>query len=89
MDFQNLLYMPTKLLSDRHKLFLKNHRLTKKFNKQIKLFQQNPRHPSLHTELLEPKSAGVYSFRIDRRYRTLFVIINSNVEIVDINDHYQ
>lgn len=81
--------MLIKPLSDKHRLFLKNHKLIKKFNKQIEIFQQNPRYPSLHTELLEPKSEGIYSFRIDRKYRVLFVIVDSNLEIVDINDHYQ
>ncbi|MBI2029680.1 hypothetical protein HYT02_04645 [Candidatus Gottesmanbacteria bacterium] len=63
--------------------------LRKKFDKQIKIFQQNSRHPSLHTELLIPKSDGIYSFRIDKKYRSLFIIINFEAEIVDINDHYQ
>jgi len=76
-------------LNDRLKVYLVRHQLERKFIKQIKLFQQNPQYPSLHTELLEPKSEGVYSFRIDRRYRVLFIIINSEAEIVEINDHYQ
>src|SRR3990167_7702558 len=67
VDFQNHPHMPIKPLSDKHKLFIKRRGLIKKFNKQIKIFQKNPRHPSLHTELLEPKSKGVYSFRIDRK----------------------
>ncbi len=80
--------MLIKPLNDRLKVYLVNHQLEKKFIKQIKLFQQDPRYPSLHTELLKPKSEGVYSFRIDRKYRVLFIVINSEVEIVDINDHY-
>jgi hypothetical protein len=35
--------------------FLEKHNLTKKFDKQIKIFASNSRHPSLHTEILEPK----------------------------------
>ncbi len=64
--------------------------LIKKFDKQLKLFRDNPKHPSLNTERLEPKSLKIYSFRIDRKYRAIFIIIASDeVEIVDINDHYQ
>lgn len=81
--------MQIKPLSRRLKLYLAKHQLNRKFNKQIKIFQENSRHPSLHTELLEPKSEGVYSFRIDRKYRVLFIIANSESEIVDINDHYE
>ena len=86
--FIQLRLMKIKPLSDSLKLYLVKHRLEKKFIKQIKFFQQNPSYPSLHTELLEPRSEGVYSFRIDRKYRVLFIITNSEVEIVDINDHY-
>ena len=66
------------------------HTLKKKFDKQVILFIANLRHPSLHTERLEPKYLKVYSFRIDRKYRAIFIFTASEeVEIVDINDHYQ
>ena len=81
--------MQIRPLNSRLKLYLTKHQLNRKFNKQIKIFQENPQHPSLHTELLEPKPEGVYSFRIDRKYRALFIIVNSETEIVDINVHYQ
>ncbi|HEY4694607.1 MAG TPA: hypothetical protein VIH52_01425 [Candidatus Nanoarchaeia archaeon] len=70
-------------------IYLKKHNLVKKFNKQITVFVSNPRHPSLHTEVLEPKSLKIYSFRIDRKYRTIFIFRNNQVEIIDVNDHYQ
>ena len=38
----------------------------KKAEKQEKIFRQNPFHPSLHTEKLEPKGKQVWSFRIGR-----------------------
>lgn len=70
--------------------YLKKHNLAKKFKKQLILFENNPRHPSLHTEILSPKSFNLHSFRIDRKYRAIFVIRrNRLIEIVDINDHYQ
>lgn len=81
--------MQIKPLNDRLKLYLVKHQLEKKFIKQIKIFQENPSYPSLHTELLEPKLEGIYSFRIDKKYRVLFIVINSEIEIIDINDHYQ
>ena len=63
--------------------------LEKKFTKQQTLFEGNPAHPSLHTEKLEPKSVGLYSFRIDRTYRAIFRIRDGRAEIVHITKHYQ
>lgn len=71
-------------------VYLQKHNLIKKFDKQLTLFKSNPRHPSLNSERLEPKSLKIYSFRIDRKYRAIFILISSEeAEIVDINDHYQ
>lgn len=70
--------------------YLKARRLEKKFEKQANLFKENPFHPSLRTELLEPRKMKIWSFRIDRKYRALFIFIEKDViEIIDINDHYQ
>lgn len=70
--------------------YLARHRLIKKLSKQIKLFEENQNHVSLNTEKLEPKNLGLYSFRIDRKYRAIFHMISpTEAEIIDINDHYQ
>lgn len=77
------------LRSDLQK-YLNLHNLNKKFNKQVNFFIDNPSHPSLYTERLEPKSLKIYSFRIDRKYRAIFILTSPDeIEIVDINDHYQ
>ncbi len=81
--------MPVKPLNRSLAVYLSKHQLSGKFHKQIEIFTNNPRHPSLHTELLEPKTAGVYSFRLDKKYRVLFIIVDSQAEIVDINLHYK
>lgn len=58
--------------------------LTRKLQKQIRLFTSNSHHPSLHTEILEPKSLRIYSFRIDLKYRAIFIITpNNQAEIID------
>lgn len=70
--------------------YLTRRRLTKKFEKQLQLFKNNPRHPSLKTERREPRSLKIYSFRIDRKYRVVFIFTAPDkTEIIDINDHYQ
>lgn len=70
--------------------YLLKHNLLKKFNKQLNLFLNDPRHPSLNTERLEPKQYKLFSFRIDRKYRVVFVFLEPDlIEIVEINDHYK
>lgn len=70
--------------------YLKKHNLVRKFYKQTKLFSGNPRHSSLHTERLEPKKLKIYSLRIDKKYRAIFIFTKPNeIEVVDINDHYR
>lgn len=70
--------------------YLEKHNLRKKFDKQINFFEKDPRYPSLNTEILEPKHLRIYSFRIDRKYRAIFIFITQEeIEIVDINVHYQ
>jgi len=81
--------MRIKPLRNDIKQFLTEHQLVKKFNKQSVLFENNFHHPSLNTELLEPKNLRIYSFRIDKKYRAIFIISGGEVEIVAINKHYQ
>lgn len=81
--------MKVKPLSTRLYKYLKTHELIKKFNKQTALLSNNPKHPSLNTELLEPKHMKIYSFRIDKKYRASFIIAGGEIEIFDITDHYQ
>ena len=81
--------MRVKSLRDDLLKYIRKHGLTKKLSKQIGLFCLNPRHPSLHTELLEPRSLRIFSFRLDSKYRVVFIFSAADeVEIVDINDHY-
>lgn len=63
----------------------------KKLLKQCLYLSKNPKHPSLHVELLEPKQHGIYSFRIDRKYRALFFYRSdvSAIEIIAVTIHYQ
>lgn len=70
--------------------YLKRRGLEKKFEKQKRLFEENPFHPSLETELLEPQSARFLSFRVDRKYRAIFIFREKDtIEIIDVNNHYQ
>ena len=77
-------------LSERLSSYLKRRGILKQFQKQKRLFGQNPLHPGLNTEILEPKHLRIYSFRITRMYRAIFIYRgNDAIEIIDINNHYQ
>ncbi|MBL7078618.1 type II toxin-antitoxin system YoeB family toxin [Candidatus Shapirobacteria bacterium] len=68
---------------------LKRAGLKERFAKQKKLFEENQRHPSLHTEKLRPHQLGLYSFRITRQWRVIFIVIGKDeVEVIDVNPHY-
>jgi len=70
--------------------YLKKHNLEKKYKKSKTLFEQDPFYPSLNTELLEPKDRLIYSFRLDKKYRAIFIYIDENtIEIVMFTNHYK
>lgn len=69
--------------------YLKKHQLIKKFDKAKTLFEQNGSHPSLNIEVLEPKHLKIYSFRLDLKYRALFIVVNGEVEVFAITNHYK
>lgn len=69
---------------------LKKYSLVKKYEKQIKLLGNNIYHPSLRVELLEPKKLGIYSFRVDRKFRALFIFQKRGevIEVLNVTVHY-
>ena len=77
--------------SNKVRHYLQRRSLQDKFNKQLKLLASNTQHPSLHVELLEPRANQVYSFRIDRKYRAIFIYRDDKdaIEIIMVTDHYQ
>jgi len=77
-------------LNKDQKKYLSDHNLVKKFEKQYQQFLKNPHYPSLNLEILEPKNRGFYSFRLDRKYRVIFIFdYNQNIEILAITNHYK
>lgn len=76
-------------LRDDLRKFLRKRNLVKKWEKAEKLFQANVRYPSLSVELLEPRWRGIYSFRLDKKYRALFFVKDSVAEIFQITKHYR
>jgi len=82
--------MTIKPIRDDLDKYLKKHNLEKKYKKAKGFFEQDPLHPSLNTELLEPKDRLIYSFRLDRKYRAIFIYVDKDtVEIIVITNHYK
>jgi len=82
--------MQIKPIRDDLNKYLKKHNLEKKYKKAKGFFEQDPLHPSLNTELLEPKDRLIYSFRLDRKYRAIFIYVDKDtVEIIVITNHYK
>jgi Txe/YoeB family toxin of Txe-Axe toxin-antitoxin module len=71
------------------KRYIERHGILKKWKKAKGLFEKDPSHPSLNTELLEPKHRLIYSFRIDKKHRAIFICLPGNkIEILAVTKHY-
>jgi Txe/YoeB family toxin of Txe-Axe toxin-antitoxin module len=81
--------MKIKPLKDNLKKYLKKHQLEKKFQKAKEFFEEDVNYPSLNVELLEPKHLKIYSFRVDIKYRAIFIVTDNEVEILTITAHYK
>jgi len=76
---------------------------TKKFLKQVKkrndlislidvkirLFRNNPLHPGLKTEKLEPKYKNLYSFRLNKQWRIIFEKDKKIFSFLILSKHYE
>ena len=82
--------MTIKPLRDDLDKYLKRHNLVKKYQKAKELFEYDPFYPSLNTELLKPKERLIYSFRLDRKYRAIFIYVDTDtIEIIAFTNHYR
>ena len=69
--------------------YLKQHQLERKFEKALRLLEHDIKHPSLNVEILKPKHFKVYSFRIDQKFRALFIFNGNEIEILSVSNHYK
>lgn len=71
--------------------YLRKRGILKKYEKQLRFLGENPRYPGLNVELLEPRKRGIYSFRIDKKYRALFIFRDDldAIEVISITSHYR
>jgi plasmid maintenance system killer protein len=70
--------------------YLTKRRLRARYEKQKLLFETDIRHPGLNVELMEPKHLRIWSFRISKKYRAMFIFRDpETVEVIDTNNHYR
>ncbi|MBI5003832.1 hypothetical protein HZC00_01940 [Candidatus Kaiserbacteria bacterium] len=81
--------MEIKIVTPKVSAYIRTHELGDKWEKARVLFEGDIRHPSLHTELMEPKDEMIYSFRVDKKYRALFVIKDTIALVFRITNHYR
>ncbi len=81
--------MKIKLLKDEINKFPAKHQLGKKFQKAKEIFEQDTHHPSLNMEILEPRHLKIYSFRLDKKYRAIFIVVDNEAEILTVTNHYK
>ena len=56
--------------------------LQRKALKQQKIFSNNPLHPSLNTEKIAPKDRGIWTFRVDEKYRIAFRFVGGRTVLL-------
>lgn len=63
----------------------------KKLKKSIKLLSENWHHPGLNVELLEPKKMEIWSFRVNKKTRALFIWREDRkrIEVLNLTVHYR
>lgn len=65
----------------------KNPQLLKKINKQLRLFKENPKHPSLRTHKLQGELSNSWSITIERSIRMIYYVSNNKIVFFVIGTH--
>lgn len=69
-------------------LYKKDKKTVARIEKQIKLFEANPKHPSLRTHKLTGNLNNRWSISVSRELRIVYLILNQDVAyFVDLGTH--
>lgn len=64
--------------------------LKKLFDKQLKIFIDNPSHPSLDFKPLKGREKGIFSFRINQKYRARLIKADKSLyQIFQVGDFHK
>lgn len=76
------------LAKELRRLKKQNPQLIRQVNKQLKIFAQNPKHPSLRTHKLAGKLENMWSISITRSIRMVYIFLDKNeAYFIDIGTH--
>jgi len=69
-------------------LYKKDKKIVTKIEKQLKLFEANPKHPSLRTHKLTGNLTNRWSISVNRELRMIYLILDKDVAyFVDLGIH--
>lgn len=83
MDFS----FSTELTNELRKIKKKNPLLLTKIQKQLKIFKNDSRHPSLRTHKLKGNLADTWSISIEGNVRMTYLVKNNEAIFFKIGDH--
>ena len=70
------------------KIKRRNKKLSEKIEKQLILFQKNPKHPSLKTHKLTGNLTNRWSISINRGLRMVYLVLDKDIAyFVDLGTH--
>jgi addiction module RelE/StbE family toxin len=59
----------------------------KKIQKQLKIFKENPKHPSLHTHKLKGNLSNTWSISTEGNVRFIYTIVDNKAIFFKIGSH--
>lgn len=65
----------------------KNPQLLKKMEKQLRLFKENPKHPSLRTHKLQGDLSNTWSITIERNVRMIYYFSSNKIVFFLMETH--
>lgn len=80
-------YLSKNFIKASKKLTKSNLLIKKKIKEKIKLFINNPKHPSLKLHKLKGKMVEDWSFSVENNLRIVFTYVEDGVLLVDIGSH--
>lgn len=76
------------VIKELKKLKQRDKKLTEKIEKQLLLFQSNPKHPSLRVHKLTGKRENAWSISITMSFRMIYKLLDENIAYFsDIGTH--
>jgi len=81
------IYLSSEFIKNFKKLTRKNPPLKNKIKEKLKLFQENPAHPSLRIHKLVGKKEQSWGISVELDLRIIFIFVKDGVLLIDIGEH--